>query len=205
MNIYTPCKQENININQSPHRNWLWYYNYNFLNVLSVRRRGKVVWEVLLLPLEKAEHGRIDAFELWCWRRLLTVPWTARRSNQLILKELSPEYSLEGLMLKLKTPILWSCDMKSWLIGENLDAGKDRRWEKGMTEDEMVGWHHWLDGHEFDRTPGDGKGQQSLACCSPWHCKDSDTTEQQWWSHLICPWMKNATYWLLIWSVYHFL
>ena len=74
--------------------------------------------------VKKAEHRRIDAFELWCWRRLLRVPWTARRSNQSILKEISPEYSLEGLMLKQE--------------------------EKGMTEDEMVGRHHRLDGHEFE-------------------------------------------------------
>ena len=90
--------------------------------------------------MKKGEHQRIDAFELWCWRRLLRVPWTARRSNQSILKEISPEYSLEGLILKLKTPILWLPDAKSQLIGKDSDAGKDRRQEeKGMTEGEMVG------------------------------------------------------------------
>ena len=95
--------------------------------------------------IKKAEHRRIDAFELWCWRRLLRVPWTARRSNQSILKEISPEYSLEGLMLK------WPPDEKNWLIWKDLDVGKDwRQEEKGMTEDELVGWHHWLDGHEFE-------------------------------------------------------
>ena len=77
------------------------------------------------------------------------VSWTARRSNQSILKEIGPEYSLEGLMLKLKLPILWPPDAKSWLIWKDPDAGKDWRWEeKGMTEYEMVGWHHWLNGHE---------------------------------------------------------
>ena len=89
-------------------------------------------------------------FELWCWRRLLRVPWTARRSNQSILKEISPGCSLEGLMLKLKL-LLWPPDVKIWLIGKAPDAGRD--WgqeEKGMTEDEMVGWHHRLDGHEFE-------------------------------------------------------
>ena len=100
---------------------------------------------------KKAKHRRINAFELWCWRRLLRVPWTARRSNQSILKEISTEYSLEGLMLKLKTPILWPPDVKSWLIWKDTDAGKDWGWEEtGMTEDEMVGWHHWHDGHEFE-------------------------------------------------------
>ena len=100
--------------------------------------------------LKKAECWRIDAFELWCWRRLLRVPWTARRSNQSTLKEICPEYSLEGLMLKLKLQ-LWPPDMKNWPIGKDPDSGKDWRWEeKGMTEDEMVGWHHWLNGHEFE-------------------------------------------------------
>ena len=75
--------------------------------------------------IKKAKHQRIDAFELWCWGRLLRVPWTARRSNQSILKEISPEYSLEGLMLKLKLPILWPPDMKKGVIGKDPDAGKD--------------------------------------------------------------------------------
>ena len=108
--------------------------------------------------IKKAEHQRIDAFELWCWRRLLRVPWTARRSNQSILKEISPEYSLEGLMLKLKTPILWPSDAKNWLIGKDPHAGKDWRWEKGTSEDEMVGWHHRLYGHKFEQSPGVGAG-----------------------------------------------
>ena len=101
--------------------------------------------------MKKGEHQRIDAFELWCWRRLLRVPWTARRSNQSILKEISPEYSLEGLILKLKTPILWLPDAKSQLIGKDPDAGKDwRQEEKGTTDDEMVRWHHQHDRHEFE-------------------------------------------------------
>ena len=115
-------------------------------------------------------------FELWCWRRPLRVSWTARRSNQSILKEISPEYSLEGLMLKLK---LWPPDAKNWLIGKDPDARK--YWgqeEKGTTEDEMVGWHHWFDGHEFEQAPGVGDGQERLACCSPWGRKELDMTEQ---------------------------
>ena len=101
--------------------------------------------------IKKAEWQRIDSFELWCWRRLLRVPWTAKISDQSILKEISPEYSLEGLMLKLKLPILWPPDAKNWLIWKDLDSGKDwRQEEKGMTEDKIVGWPHWLDGHEFE-------------------------------------------------------
>ena len=106
-------------------------------------------------------------FDLWCWRRLLRVPWTARRSNQSNLKEISPEYPLEGLMLKLKPQYLatWCEELTT---GKDSDDGKDWRQEKGMTEDKMVGWHHQFNGHEFEQTLGDGEGQGSLACCSPW-------------------------------------
>ena len=137
--------------------------------------------------VKKAEHRRIDDFELWCWRRLLKVPQTARRSNQSILKEISPEYSLEWLMLKAETLILWPPDAKKWLIWKDPDAGKD--WgqeEKGMTENELVGWHHWLDGHEFEQAPGVGDGQGSLAGCSPWGCKELHTIEQLNRTELIC-------------------
>ena len=97
--------------------------------------------------IKKIECRRIDAFELWCWRRLLRIPWIARRSNQSILKEISPEYSLEGLMLKLKLQYYAHLMRRT----NSLDAGKDWRWEeKGMTEGEMVGWHHQSDGHEFE-------------------------------------------------------
>ena len=100
--------------------------------------------------VKKAEHLRIDAFELWCWRRLLRVPWTARRSNQSILKEISAEYSLEELMLKLKIQYFGHL-MQNWLIWKDPDAGKDWRLEeKGTTEDEMVGWNHRLNGYEFE-------------------------------------------------------
>ena len=119
----------------------------------------------------------------WCWRRLLRVPWTARRSNQFILKEISPEYSLEGLMLKLNSNTL-APDAKNWFIGKDLDAGKDWRQEKGTEEDDIVGWHHRLDGHEFEYALGVGDGQGSLACYSPWGRKELDTTE--WLNWLIC-------------------
>ena len=129
--------------------------------------------------IKNAEHLRVDAFELSCWRRLLRVPWTARRSNQSILKEISPGISLEGMMdAKAETPVLWPPHVKSWLTGKDSDAGRD--WgqeEKGTTEDEMAGWHHWLDGHESEWAPGVGDGQGGLACCDSWGCKESDTTE----------------------------
>ena len=219
------------------------------------------------LTHELDEIKLIDAFELWCWRRLLRVPWTARRSNQSIPKEINPEYSLEGLMLRLKLDkprqcikkqrnhfadkglysrssgfpscyvqmwefdykadwaskiwcfqivvlektvesplhckgvksvnpkgnqsqiiigrtvaevealILWLPDVKSQLTEKVPDAGKD--WgqeEEGLTEDEMVGWHHRLNGHEFEQTPGDSERQGSLVLCSPWSHKESEIT-----------------------------
>ena len=119
--------------------------------------------------INKAECWRIYAFELCCWRRLLRVPWTTRRCNQSILKEISPGCSLEGLTLKLKLQYFGHLmHAKSWLIWKDSDGGKGWRREKGVTEDEMVEWYPWLNGHEFDETPGDGEGQRSLACCSPW-------------------------------------
>ena len=106
---------------------------------------GCVSWTV-----KKAEHRRIDAFELWCWRRLLRVPWTARSSNQSILTEISPGVSLQGMMLKLKLQYFGHL-MRRVDSLEKTDAGRD--WgqeEKGPTEDEMAGWHHRLDGHESE-------------------------------------------------------
>ena len=119
----------------------------------------------------------------WClWivvlEKTLESPLDSKDINQSILKEINPEYSLEGQMLNLKLQ-LWPPDVKSQLIGKELVVGKDwRQEEKGMTEDEMVGWHHWLNGHEFEQTPGDDKGQGSLVCCSPWGHKELDTTER---------------------------
>ena len=99
---------------------------------------------------KKAEHRRIDAFELWCWRRLLRVPWTARRSNKSILKEISPGCSLKGMMLKLKLQYFGHLMHRVDSL-EKTDPGRDQgQEEKGMTEDEMVGWHHRLNEHEFE-------------------------------------------------------
>ena len=129
--------------------------NYPWLSILTkVRLVKAMVFPVVMYGCEswtvkKAERWRIDAFELWCWRRLLRVPWTARRSNQSILK-ISPRYSLEGMMLKLKLQYFGHL-MRRVDSLQKTDAGRD--WgqeEKGTTEDEMAGWHHWLDGREFE-------------------------------------------------------
>ena len=125
--------------------------------------------------VKKAEHQRIDAFELWCWRRLLRVPWTARRPNQSILKEISPEYSLEGLMLKLKLQSFGHLMQRADSFEKTLMLGKiEGKRRRGR---QMGGWHHRFDGHEFQRALGVGAGQGGLACCSPLGCKGPGTTE----------------------------
>ena len=114
--------------------------------VFPVVMYGYESWTV-----KKAERRRIDAFELWCWRRLLRVPWTARRSNQSILKETSPGCSLEGLMVRLKRQYFGHLMQRVDSLEKTLMLGGI--WgqeEKGMTEDEMAGWHHGLDGREFE-------------------------------------------------------
>ena len=141
------------------------------------------MWE---WTVKTAEHWRIDTSEPWSWRRLLRVPWTTRRSNQSILKEISPGCSLKGLILKLKLQyfghLMQRTDSleKTLMLGKkDLDAGKDwRQEEKGTTEDGTVGCHHQLYEHEFEQALGFGDGKQSLVCYSPWGYKEWDTTEQ---------------------------
>ena len=135
--------------------------------------------------IKKAECWRIDAFELWCWRRLLRVPRTARRSNQSILKETSPGCLLEGLMLKLKLQnfghLMQRTDTleKPWCwkrlkVG---GEGDDREWDGWMASPSH--------GHEFEYILGVGDGQGGLVCCSPWGCKESDMTEWLNWTDAI--------------------
>ena len=133
--------------------------------------------------IKKAECQRNNAFELWWWWTLLRVPWTERGS-----KKVNPEGNQSWIFIgktDAEAPILWPPDAKNWLIGKDPDAGKDwRQEEKGVTEDEMVGWHHRLDGHEFEQAPGVDDGQGSLVCCSPWGGKESDTTEWLNWLNM---------------------
>ena len=133
----------------------------------------------------------------WCFwtvelEKTLRVPWTARRSTKSILKEISPGISLEGMIdAKAETPVLGPPHAKSWLIGKDCDAGRD--WgqeEKGMTENEMAGWHHRLEGCEYEWTLGVGSGQGGLACCNSWGHKESDMTE---WLN----WTENVTGYLI--------
>ena len=104
----------------------------------------------------------------------MSVPWTARRSNQSILKEINPEYSLKGLMLKLKLQYFGLLMIRADSLEKILMLGHQ---EKGTTEDKVVVWHHRLNGGEFEQDLGDGEGQGSLACCSSWGHKESDMTE----------------------------
>ena len=127
--------------------------------------------------MKKAECWRIDTLELWCWRRFLSVPWTERRSHQSILKEINPEYSLEGLMLKLTLQYFGhlmqtaGSSEKTPMLGNT--EGRRRRGDR-----ECDGWTaSRLNGREFEQTQGDSEGQGSLACCSLWGHKESDTTE----------------------------
>ena len=153
----------------------------------KVRLVKAMVFPVVMYGCEswtiKTECWRIDAFELWCWRRLWGVPWAAKRSNQSILKEISLECSLEGLMLKLKLQyfghLMWRANSFEKTLKLGGTWGQE---EKGMTEDEMVGKHHWLNGHELERTLGDGEGQGNLVCCDSWGHKESDSTEPLNWT-----------------------
>ena len=130
------------------------------------------MWE---LAIKKAEQQRIDAFKLWCWRRLLGVPWTARGSNQSVLKEINPEYSLEGLMPELKLQYFGDLKRRADSLEKTLmlrktegRRGRQRmRWMDGITDSLDI---------ESEQSPGDSEGQGSLACCSLWGSIESDTT-----------------------------
>ena len=128
--------------------------------------------------IKKAECRRIDAFELWCCRRLFRVPWTARRSNQFILKEISPECSLEGLMLKLKFQYFGHLMQRTDSLEKTVMLGKTEGRRRRGWQDETAGCHHWLNAHEFEQAQGVGEWQGSMVCCSPRGCKEWDTTEQ---------------------------
>ena len=133
--------------------------------------------------IKTAEHGRTDALELWHWRRLLRVPWTARKSNQSIVGKISPGCLLEGLMLRLTLPYFGHLMQRADSLEKTLMLGKiEGRRRSVCLEDEMVAWHHQLDGHGFVWTAGVGDGQGGLACCVSWGCRVGHNwaTELNW-------------------------
>ena len=153
----------------------------------KIRLVKAVVFPVVMYGYEswtikKAECQRIDAFELWCWRRLLRVPWTARRSNQPVHPRGDQSWVFIGRTdVEAETAILWPPDVKSWLIWKDPNAGQDWGWEeKGTTEDEIVGWHHRLNGHGFGWTPGVGDGQGGLAFMGSQRVGHDWVTELNW-------------------------
>ena len=157
----------------------------NHLEFVTVVMYGCESWTV-----KKAEHLRIDAFELWCWRRLLRIPWTAKRSKQSILKEISPEYSLEGLMLKLKLQYFGHLMQRANSLEKTLMLEKTEGGRRGQQR------MRWLDGITNSKNMslsklGVGDGRGGLACCSPWGRKELETTEQLNWTDWFFPNMCN--------------
>ena len=146
-------------------------------------------------PERRLSIEELMLFKLWCWRRL-RVLWTTRRSNQSILKEINSECSLEGLMLKLKLQYFGHVMRRANSLEKSWCWARLRAGGEGATKDEMVGWHHWLSEHEFDQTPGDSEGQESLACCSPWGRKESGMTEQLNWEDNCF----TMLYWFLLYN-----
>ena len=143
--------------------------------VFPIVMYGCEIWTI-----KKAECWRIDAFELWLERT-----WESKEIKQVSPKGNQSWKFITRTDAEAEAPILWPPDVESWLIGKDPDAGRD--WgqeEKGTTKDEMAGWHHWLDGLEFEWTSGDGDGQRGLVYCDSWGCKESDTTERLNWTEL---------------------
>ena len=127
-----------------------------------------VIYECESWTKKKAEHQRMDAFELWCWRRLLRVPWTARRSNQSILQEINSEYSLEGLMLKLQYFGHLMQKEKTLMLGKTTIRRRG-----GWQRMRWLWQHHQCNGHELEQTLRDPEGRGILVCCSPWGREDT--------------------------------
>ena len=142
---------------------------YNKVHIVKAMVFPVVVYGGESWAIKKAECQRIDASQFSYWRRLLRVPWTARRFNQSILKEINPKYSSEGqgLMLKLKLQYFGHMMQRADSLEKTLMQGKSEAGGQSVIEDEMVGWYHQLNGDEFEQALGDGEGQGSLACCSP--------------------------------------
>ena len=151
--------------------------------VLTVVMYGCESWTI-----KKAECWRIDAFELWCCKKTLASRLDCKETQPVNPKGNESWIFIGRTDVDAETPIFWPSDAKNWLTGKDPHAGEDwKQEEKGTTEDEMVGWHYWLDGHVSEQAPGTGDGQGSLVWCSPWNCRveQRDTTEQLHWTELL--------------------
>ena len=156
-------------------RQYIKKQRHHFINKVHIVKA--MVFSSSHVWMWKLDHQRIYAFES-VLEKTLESPLDCKEIKPVNPKGNQPWIFMGRTDAEAEAPILWPPDEKNWLIGEDPDAGKD--WgqeEKGTTEDEMVGWHHWFNGHGFEQTLGDGEGQRSLVCCSPWGCKESDMTE----------------------------
>ena len=165
-----------------------------------------IVFPVVMLWIWELDYKESWAPKNWCF---WTVVLENTLESPLDCKEIKPVHSKGNQSwifigrAEAETPIRWPSDAKNWLIWKDPDAGKDWRQEKWTTEGEMVGWYHWLNGHEFEHTLGDGDGQRGLACCSPWGCKESDPTEWlNWRCFLVLLVIMSLTIWLFEFVIY---
>ena len=150
-----------------------------------------MVFPIVMYDCDSWDYKESWALKNWCFWTVVLEKTLESPLDCKEVKRVNPKGNHSWIFIgrtdaEVETPILWPPDAKNWLTGKDSDAGKD--WtqdEKGMTEDEMFGWYHWLDGHEFEEVPWVGDGQGSLTCCSSWGCKESDMTEQLNWTELM--------------------
>ena len=192
--MLAPWKKSYDKLRQHIKKQWH-YFADKVLSSQSYGFSSSYVW-MWELDYKESWASKNWCFELWYWRRLFRVSWTVRRSNQLILKEINPEYSLVGLMLKLKIQHFGHLMQRANSLEKTLMLGKiegRRRRGRQRTEDEMVGWHHWHDGHEFEQAPGVGNGQGRLVCCSLW---SQSWTQLSDWTELLDHYIKRILYYV---------
>jgi len=169
---------------------WISAYTWNVRCALFQFFLGLLHHSILHVWIWELDHKESWALKNWCFRSVVLEKTLKSPLGYKEIKPANPKGNQFWIFIgrtdaEAEAPILWPPDVKNWLLGKDPDAGKDWRLKKGMTEDEMVVWHHRLDGHYFEQAPGVGDGQGSLACCSPWGHKEWDTSEQLNWTELI--------------------
>ena len=172
---------------------WWWTGRPGVLRFMGSQRVGHdwvtdLIWSDLMYRCESWTIKKAEDLKNWCFWTVVLQKTLESPLNSKEIKAVNPKGNQPWIFIgrtdaEAETPILWPPDVKNWLIWKDPDAGKDwSQEEKGTTEDEMVAWHHWFYGHEFEQAPGVGDGQGSLACCSPWGSNESDTTERLNWT-----------------------